>query len=667
MEDFTGEYIDRYRVTGLLGRGGMAVVYKAHDTRLERDVAIKLIRRGAFPPEMLDQILKRFEREAKSLARLSHPNILKVYDYGEFQGSPYLVLEYSPSANLEERLKDQPMPWRDAVALILPVARALEFSHRQGIIHRDIKPSNVLFSPSGEPMLSDFGIAKVLNYEATATLTGTGVGIGTPAYMAPEQWTGETSELSDQYSLGVVLYQAITGRIPFESDTPAGIIIRQTTEALPSPKKYVPDLPDGVERMLSRALAKDPKERYPNISAFIEALEGSLSGTGVTAPPEMAAATMRASRQEIAEATLLVAEPPIPATPEARPGPAPKAVKQTAARPRWGLIMAIAGVALVCLIGIAGGGFAIRYFNNASLAAPTPTSTSTATSVPVVITPTLEPTPTEAPTQIPTPADTPLPAEGFDTDPTGNQIAMRFVPAGEFTMGAEVDPALAECLKYSTNCQRIDFEDEVPVHSVQLDAFYIDKFEVTNALYAACVAAGVCPRPRRSDTVTHPSYYGNPEFDNFPVVWVSWNEATAYCEWRGARLPTEAEWEKGARGTDGRTYPWGEGLDCTRANFATCVGDTVAVGSYESGQSPYGVYEMAGNAWEWVADWYSATYYGESPPLNPPGPETGAERVVRGGSWAGGNTDVHSARRIGRVPTSSGDRTSIRCARTGLP
>jgi len=690
MEDLTGEFIDRYEVTGMLGRGGMAIVYKARDSRLDRDVAIKLIRSGAFPPEMLDQILKRFEREAKSLARLSHPNILKVYDYGEFQGSPYLVLEYQPSENLEERLKDQPLPWRDAIRLVLPVARALEYSHKQGIIHRDIKPSNILFTTSGEPLLSDFGIAKVLNYEGSAGLTATGAGIGTPAYMAPEQWTGETTERSDQYSLGVVLYQAITGRIPFESDTPAGFIIRQTTEVLPSPRKYVPDLPEGVDKLLSKALAKDPNDRYPDISAFIAALEGLLSGAAVTPPPEAATATIRASRQDLAEATRLMAGP-VAATPEVPAGPQPVApaapgpatvggpMPPTPARPqpatmqetkpprRWGRIIAIAGVALICLIGIGGGGLAIRSFTGASRRAPTATDTPTATSAPVVIPPTSQPTPTQPPTEVPTPTDTPFPAEGVATDPSGAQISMRYVPAGEFTMGADAATALAECQKYTAKCQLSDFTDEEPPHVVGLDAFYIDKYEVTNALYKACVDAGVCPAPRRFDTGTHPSYYGNPEFDNFPVVWVSWNAATAYCGWRGARLPTEAEWEKAARGTDGRTYPWGEGLDCSYANFSNCVGDTAAAGSYDTGQSAYGVYEMAGNAWEWVADWYGTTYYAESPASNPSGPDTGATRVTRGGSWAGGNPDVHSARRFGRDQTDSGDRLGIRCASTDLP
>jgi serine/threonine protein kinase/Tol biopolymer transport system component len=277
MEDLSGKRIDRFQILAQLGQGGMATVYKARDTRLDRDVAIKLIRYSAFPPEMLDRILVRFEREAKSLARLSHPNIVKVHDYGEYESSPYLVLEYLPGGDLKMRLNGKQLGWREAIHLILPIARALRFSHQQGIIHRDIKPSNILFTSSEEPMISDFGIAKILDYEDSATLTGTGVGIGTPGYMAPEQWTGTTSPFSDQYGLGVVLYEMITGHKPYEADTPAGILVRQTTESLPRPRKFVPDLPIIVEQVLFKVLAKEPADRYKDMEAFAKALESLLT------------------------------------------------------------------------------------------------------------------------------------------------------------------------------------------------------------------------------------------------------------------------------------------------------------------------------------------------------------------------------------------------------
>jgi formylglycine-generating enzyme required for sulfatase activity len=239
-------------------------------------------------------------------------------------------------------------------------------------------------------------------------------------------------------------------------------------------------------------------------------------------------------------------------------------------------------------------------------------------------------------------------------------MPMVYVPAKEFIMGssnAQVDIALALCNEYLGGCQQNWFSGEQPQHPVSLDTFYIDKTEVTNAQYRACVKAGACDAP--SDTI----YYDDPNYAQHPVVYVSWNDADAYCRWAGKRLPTEAEWEKAARGNDWRTYPWGEGIDCDHAQYGECGGQTVPVGSKPTGASPYGALDMAGNVWEWVSDWYAPDYYSQSPRYNPPGPDSGQERVLRGGSWDNVPHLLRGANRAWRGPDYRSYSVGFRCVR----
>ena len=251
-------------------------------------------------------------------------------------------------------------------------------------------------------------------------------------------------------------------------------------------------------------------------------------------------------------------------------------------------------------------------------------------------------------------------------------IKQVLIPAGEFPMGNDADVALAKCTEYSTECSRDWYKDEEPVHTVSLDAYYIDAYEVTNARYDECVQEGVCQHPTSLGSAKSESYFGAPAYANYPVIYVSWFYARTYCEWRGARLPTEAEWEKAARGSDGRTYPWGDEISCSTANYwgiedSGCVGTTTEVGLYQSGKSPDGVYDMAGNVWEWVGDWFSSSYYNNSPVSNPLGPHSGEERVLRGGPWEGNHNRVRSANRGRRDPTFTSDFIGFRCARDVIP
>jgi len=627
MSGLIGQYVGRYQILSLLGEGGMATVYKAYDPRLERDVAIKVIRREAFPPEDIDMLLKRFEREAKSLGKLSHPNIVGVIDYGEHDGSPYLVMVYVSGGTLKERL-GHPMPWQDAIRLLLPIARALKYVHDRNIINRDVKPSNVLITEDGQPMLSDFGLAKLFETEKElTTLTSSGTGLGTPDYMAPEQWTGDPTALSDLYSLGVVLYEMITGHRPYAADTPAGVLLKQATESLPLPKTYVPDLPQNVESVLLKVLAKLPNDRYPNVEAFVADLENLQAGRAVDA-------TNTRPEQLRVQMTGKIARSALPTNPS--PAPAKKALPAL-----------LTGCAILALLGVAGGFWLLS--GNFGLF-PVPTAAFTATQ-PATVMPsqTIIPfTETSLPTSLPAetlvPTIPPLADEIVDS----KNVSMRFIPGGEFTMGSDTADA-----------------DSRPANTVTVAAYYIDKFEVTNEMYDACVYARECRRPLQSGSATRNSYYGNAVFANYPVIYVDWKMSKTYCEWRGARLPTEAEWELAARGTDGRPYPWGEGLDCSLANSSGCVGDTTPVDQYETGQSVYGVFGMAGNVLEWTSSLfkfypYDATDGRED--LTVPG-----DRMARGGSWhafGGNGGNVRADTRLKLAPAYYGAYVGLRCAVT---
>jgi formylglycine-generating enzyme required for sulfatase activity len=252
----------------------------------------------------------------------------------------------------------------------------------------------------------------------------------------------------------------------------------------------------------------------------------------------------------------------------------------------------------------------------------------------------------EAPTEVEEISASDFPVE--ITDAKG--VTMRLIPAGEFTMGSE-----------NGN------KDEQPIHRVYLDDFYMDIYEVTNALYKACVDADGCTVPKDNSSRLNPIYYGNSKFDDYPVVFVDWYQAQAYCTWRGANLPTEAQWEKAARGTDGRTYPWGEGINCSKANYSNCVSETTKVGSYTGVLSPYGIYDLTGNVFEWVEDWYAWSYYENSPSSNPLGPSYGENRVLRGGRHYDDGDLVRSANRSYRAPDYNYFDTGFRCAKNVNP
>ncbi len=298
------------------------------------------------------------------------------------------------------------------------------------------------------------------------------------------------------------------------------------------------------------------------------------------------------------------------------------------------------------------------------VAPPSPTATQVVESV------TLENTAT--PTPVPA-TSTPVPTLAFEGElnagattlsPVDGAV-MVFIPAGDFTMGADADDLLAKCQAFRSDCRREWFTNVEPPRTVTLDAFWMDQTEVSNRMYKSCVDTGACTPPFRSDSYTRDSYFGNPQYDDYPVIYVSWEQANAYCSWAGRRLPTEAEWEKAARGTDGRLFPWGDTLPNTKLlNFALVAGDTTSVTSYPGGVSPYGLYNMAGNVWEWTSDWYDENYYKAAPSLNPQGPASGEFKVLRGSAWIYLDFDAFVTDRYGNDPKTTNNVIGFRCARS---
>ncbi len=337
MADLVGQTIGQYQIIERLGRGGMADVYKAYHTGLAVYRALKVIR-----PEFVAEegFRERFQREAQAVATLRHSNIVQMHDFGVQDNLYYMVMEFIAGQDLKSYLArhGQMRPFNEVVGIIEQVGSALGYAHQRGVIHRDIKPANIMLTTEGQAILMDFGIAKMLTMEER--MTQTGVGIGTPAYMSPEQARAlpDIGPSSDIYSLGIVLYEMLTGKVPFSADTPLAVMLKVVSDALPPPREFSPDIPDVLQGVVFKATAKDPAQRYQTAEAFVDGLKRSLGLLpGTPAPPDP-------------QPTLT---PPATSTQGAVRSKKKKAKPQ---RTPWLMIGALMAILLCMIVGVAGVG-----------------------------------------------------------------------------------------------------------------------------------------------------------------------------------------------------------------------------------------------------------------------------------------------------------------------
>ncbi len=574
MADLTGYLLARrYKINKRLGAGGMGEVWLAIDTQLGREVAIKFI----LPHFSQNQIAREaFMGEARLVAKLDHPYIMKIYDIGiepiNNQTTIYLVMQYAANGTLLDKLERGILPLAEANRIIQQVCRALDYAHHQPIIHLDIKPANILFDLHGNALVNDFGLARVLEKHTHVSLSGMA---GTPAYMPPEQYlVGKAGPFSDVFAIGVMLYQMLSGQLPRrEFDEQFEIYFDKP-------------LAVSVQAVVTKATLTSAKLRYQSVKVLAQELEAAINPSVPKPVPQ----------PQLAK--------PVPQPQPAKPTPQPQPAKPPVSQPQ--------------------------------LVKPTPIITSPRLKI---------------------------------------EFDWVTIPAGEFWMGNNKSKSFLNTLFGSGQDNApVDSQvedDETPAHKLFLPEYKAARVPVTNDQW------GVFLQDSGYQWATRDKLWkdGLPRSkEKHPVVYVTWHDAVAFCKWASnltptglIRLPTEAEWEKVARGTDGRKYPWGNQEPTKElANYkASGIKDTTPVGSYPKGASPFGCLDMAGNVWEWCATKYDGGY--KPYPYQIKNEWTGAylvkkyNRIFRGGSWSYGSDALRCAYRGNYGPSGNDFSMGLRC------
>ena len=544
-----GQMLGPYRILHQIGQGGMATVYKAYHATMDRYVAVKVLpRQLAENPEFSG----RFEQEARIIANLEHARILPVHDYGESNGIAYLVMRYLDAGTLKDRMKTGPLPLNEIDRLFSQLADALDYAHSRGVIHRDLKPSNALMDARGDLFLSDFGIAKLL--ESSAQFTGTGAMVGTPAYMSPEQAQGQkVDQRTDIYALGIILYEMVTGRVPYEAETPLAVILKHLNEPLPLPTTLKPDLAPSIERVLLKALAKNPEDRFATIAEFVGAWRAALTEVDTLRVQPVVAPAVGPIAPAAETASMASIAPPAP-------------VSAAAAKPKLSpLAWILGGVGGGCLLLIVLAFAAFprllaRLSPDRPQATAAPTEVVAATDVPPGATPILETPSVEltAPAIVePFPTSPPIEGVAGWTQWTPANVIFGATVAGDqvFTWGR--GGVLVWDRADGSLIQRFTTLDGLP--SSQVNALLVDEEE--------------------------------------EALWAGTED--------GLGLYDEGKWT---------IYNEDDGLDSDTIGALTWAGDNLVVGTYYSGLQGGGLYSFDGSQWSPVPDFPSANS-GERPDL----------------------------------------------------
>jgi len=622
---------DKYRLEQKIGEGGMGKVYRATHIHMDHIVAVKVLH----PHLSVDRTaMERLRREARAVAQIGHPNAVAVTDFGitRDSGIAYMVMEFLEGIELRDRIKQRKrLDYEEAFLVVYQTCAALQAAHLKGIIHRDLKPDNIWLVKTDDGMdrvkVIDFGIAKHSTSLNTGNLTQQGMIVGTPYYMSPEQCRGEELDSrSDIYSMGVILYEMLTGEVPFRAPTPVGVVLKHAHE-MPKPLRALRgEIPAPVEDVVLRALRKERDERPESaihlskefeMALYTAGIELKMMGTRTPQTPFSATPYPGVPYTDPLD-TIITAGGASPAKERTSSSfqtiPSGQ-LSESSVRPTLNFLeqaekpsiieraktfldeitstqkITLIIAALVTLVGLIVGMIALTRSGS-------PVSTPNASSV---------------------------------TPPHG----MVYVAGGEFRMG--------------NNGSANDFEK--PEHTRAVASFFLDRNEVTVEDYYKFLKA---TNRRAPDRWSKDWKEGKFTYDesNLPATNVNWQDAKAYAEWAGKRLPTEVEWEYAARGGDGRLYPWGNDFDPLRANVEGEKKSLRPVGRYP--QTGAGLFDMSGNAAEWT----------DSDAMNYPGSSASSQsgKSVRGGSYMSRRSEATVTCRVALSAAVSREDVGFRCA-----